>query len=255
MRVRLAFAVAAHLEPDVLLMDEVLAVGDAAFQQKCLSKMGEVAHGGRTVLFVSHNLGAVRSLCSRAIWLEGGTLRGNGAPDEVIAEYLQQMAGELSSDGAVQLSEADGDDGPVRLLSVALKDGDGHVQSQFQSDESVFVEVAYRVKERVTGMRVNLQLKTRTGDLVFVTTDHDQRDELDAHGDYVSRCEIPKALLNTELYTVGVAIGIPGLRVLVPQRDLLTLSIAGVGQHGSSYPERWPGVVAPRLRWTVERAS
>ncbi|MFC1948651.1 ABC transporter ATP-binding protein [Chloroflexota bacterium] len=93
MQVRLAFAVAAHLEPEILLVDEVLAVGDIAFQRKCLDKMEDVARGGRTVIFVSHNMGAIRSLCSRAIWINGGRLVKDGAVDEVIREYEEQQLG------------------------------------------------------------------------------------------------------------------------------------------------------------------
>ena len=88
MAVRLAFAVAAHLDPEVLLIDEVLAVGDAAFQKKCLGKMSEVAGSGRTIIFVSHNMGAIKGLCSRAIWLEGGEVKGDGPVDDVVQQYL-----------------------------------------------------------------------------------------------------------------------------------------------------------------------
>ena len=91
MQVRLAFAVAAHLEPEILLVDEVLAVGDLAFQKKCLGKMGEVAGGGRTILFVSHNMGVLRSLCESAIWLDHGLIIQKGTADEVVSAYLKQQ--------------------------------------------------------------------------------------------------------------------------------------------------------------------
>jgi len=97
MYVRLAFAVAAHLDPEILLVDEVLAVGDAAFQKKCLGKMGDVARGGRTVLFVSHNLIAVQSLCGNAVWLDCGSIVQRGRCSQVVAEYLQSSAGSVSS--------------------------------------------------------------------------------------------------------------------------------------------------------------
>ena len=90
MYVRLAFAVAAHLDPEILLIDEVLAVGDADFQKKCLGKMGEIARGGRTILFVSHNAKAVRELCTRCVWFEGGQIHKNGTTDEIVSEYLER---------------------------------------------------------------------------------------------------------------------------------------------------------------------
>src|SRR4029077_14293110 len=92
MSVRLAFAVAAHLEPEVLIVDEVLAVGDAQFQDKCLGKMGEVSRGGRTVLFVSHNMVAIQSLCSRAIWLQQASLVGDGRARKVVRQYLENIS-------------------------------------------------------------------------------------------------------------------------------------------------------------------
>ena len=92
MYVRLAFAVAAHLEPEILVIDEVLAVGDAAFQRKCLGKMSEVSHGGRTVLFVSHNLAVVRSLCHRAVWFDGGEVKSDGLVSETLSQYIDSDA-------------------------------------------------------------------------------------------------------------------------------------------------------------------
>ena len=108
MQVRLAFAVAAHLEPEVLLVDEVLAVGDAEFQQKCLGKMERVARGGRTVAFVSHNMNAVQTLCSRAIWLESGTIVGQGEVTEQVEAYLNSVRGsmECDSDAPIHLGPA-----------------------------------------------------------------------------------------------------------------------------------------------------
>src|SRR6185503_19592925 len=120
MYMRLAFAVAAHLDPEILIVDEVLAVGDAAFQKKCLGKMGDVAKQGRTVLFVSHNLGAVRSLCTRGIVLAGGALQFDGPVDDAIAGYLASAAGRGAQDGEVSF----GPDGlafaDLAVLSVRL---------------------------------------------------------------------------------------------------------------------------------------
>ena len=124
MYMRLAFAVAAHLEPEILVVDEVLAVGDALFQKKCLAKMGEVGHSGRTILFVSHNMAAVQQLCSRAILLEKGKRVGDGLADEVVRSYLNQGAG--SSEALVELTgkaRPPSVDGRLRLKSININDG------------------------------------------------------------------------------------------------------------------------------------
>jgi lipopolysaccharide transport system ATP-binding protein len=124
MYVRLAFAVAAHLEPEILVIDEVLAVGDAAFQKKCLGKIGEVAHGGRTVLFVSHNLGAIRNLCTEVIWLEGGKIASSGATAKVADQYLRTTIHCSSSSLALDaLPRSAGSGDRLRILSVEFNGG------------------------------------------------------------------------------------------------------------------------------------
>ena len=106
MYVRLAFAVAAHLEPEILIVDEVLAVGDAAFQRKCLGKMGSFAQSGRTVLFVSHNAEAIRALCQRAIWLKDGGLHRDGSADEILEDYCNTAFNELSFSCGIQIMDS-----------------------------------------------------------------------------------------------------------------------------------------------------
>ena len=124
MYVRLAFAVAAHLEPEILVIDEVLAVGDAAFQKKCLGKIGEVAHGGRTVLFVSHNMGAIRNLCTEVMWLEGGKIAAAGPTAQIVDQYLRTTIQSSSSSmdiGSLQRSTGCGN--RLRIMSVEFNEG------------------------------------------------------------------------------------------------------------------------------------
>jgi lipopolysaccharide transport system ATP-binding protein len=136
MYVRLAFAVAAHLEPDVLIVDEVLAVGDAAFQKKCLGKMGDFAQSGRTILFVSHNMEAIRTLCQRGIWLKGGRIYRDGAADDVLEDYFNDTANELA------FSFANRDHGLI-IQKVILKNARGDETSQFRPGEDLIVEITY----------------------------------------------------------------------------------------------------------------
>ncbi len=142
MYVRLAFAVAAHLDPEILIVDEVLAVGDAAFQKKCLGKMGTIAQSGRTVLFVSHNMEAVRSLCQRGIWLKEGRLHKDGKVEEVIEDYFDSLSGENSF-------FCENPEYGFAISRVVLKDGRGQESSQFRPGEDLIVEVNFNARQRI----------------------------------------------------------------------------------------------------------
>jgi lipopolysaccharide transport system ATP-binding protein len=261
MYVRLAFAVAAHLESEILVVDEVLAVGDAAFQKKCLGKMSEVASGhGRTVLFVSHNMGAVSALCSRAIALERGTIASVGPADGVISDYLDGIAGSMAESGRVVWADGAGPgEAGFRLREVSVR---GTLRKSYgfaDTDEPVEFACTYTLGSGCTGARVIFQLITAMGEVAFASTDHDVRlsseGEIRTPGEaeYRSACLIPAGLLNRGNYTIRLRVGIPGSRVLIPDFDACRLSVSGKGLHGSSYDSEWPGVVCPQLPWTVER--
>src|SRR5579871_3778099 len=142
MYMRLAFAVAAHVEPEILLVDEVLAVGDAAFQRKCLGKMGEVARGGRTIVFVSHNLGAIRGLCDRAIWIEHGQLQHQGPTQDTVNRYLASV-----QEGFV-FAEGRRED-KLWIERVLLRGSSGEVTTTFRANEPIRVDVHYQARERI----------------------------------------------------------------------------------------------------------
>jgi lipopolysaccharide transport system ATP-binding protein len=156
MYVRLAFAVAAHLEPEILIIDEVLAVGDAAFQRKCLGKMGSFAQSGRTVLFVSHNMEAVRSLCQRGIWLKDGRLHKDGKADEIIEDYFDSSSDEFS------FSCANPDYGLI-IQKVALKNDRGEESSQFRPGDDLIVEIDYDAQKRLEQPYVTLAVEGING--------------------------------------------------------------------------------------------
>jgi lipopolysaccharide transport system ATP-binding protein len=142
MYVRLAFAVAAHLEPEILIVDEVLAVGDGDFQKKCLGKMGSIAQSGRTVLFVSHNMEAMRSLCQRAIWMKEGRLHKDGTVDSIIEDYFSDSADE------VNFSCSNSDYG-LTIQRVTLKNRQGEERGRFSPGDDLVVEVQYDAQKRV----------------------------------------------------------------------------------------------------------
>jgi lipopolysaccharide transport system ATP-binding protein len=254
MYMRLAFAVAAHLEPETLIVDEVLAMGDAAFQKKCLGKMGDVARTGRTVLFVSHNMAAVRTLCTRALVMTSGTVRFDGAPDDAIAYYLAH-AGPRGGDeeGRVRLDPAAAPPADLHIREIRLCDRAGTVRALFDSTDAIRVEIDYEVTAPLRGARTVLAISTQEGDAAFVSTDHLARDPVQVPGRYTTSCTIPGALLNCRVYVVGVSFEIPWVRPIVPRRDYLSFTISGGGNHGSTSPERWPGVVCPALVWETER--
>jgi lipopolysaccharide transport system ATP-binding protein len=256
MHVRLAFAVAAHLEPEILLVDEVLAVGDAGFQKKCLNKMGDYAGEGRTILLVSHDLGAIRSLCPRAILLEGGRITHDGPVGTVLDSYVSALGlADPLAPGEVVFDEADGSAESIRLRSIRLLGPGGQPSAAFLADSPIPVEITYTVSEEIAHPRFNLHLLTAENETVFVATDHMFRDEIERPGTYRTTCMIPGGLLNRRKYAVGISCDVPRVRVLVPMKVHLSFTVIGDGNQATQFSEDWPGAVCPRVLWTVEPLS
>jgi lipopolysaccharide transport system ATP-binding protein len=162
MRVRLGFAVAAHLEPEILLVDEVLAVGDGDFQRKCLRAMDNLRSGGRTVLFVSHNLVAVENLCSRAIWIDNGQIRKDGPAREVIEAYMSGFA--AADPGNVDLRSADRRGiGGIRYTGIEFLDGDNRPKNLIRSGDSLVVRLHYAAEHRIANPSFGFEIYTNLG--------------------------------------------------------------------------------------------
>ena len=168
MRLRLGFAVAAHLDPDVLIVDEVLAVGDAGFQKKCIATMADLRNGGRTVLFVSHNMAAVENLCSRGIWIDKGQLRMDGPSKDVIKAYLSTYAGEDSQNSALAVEGRMGS-GEVRYTDVKLLAQDGTPSRVIQSGDAMTLRLHFRASEQVLQPNFIVRFYTSMGTLVSET--------------------------------------------------------------------------------------
>ena len=195
MYTRLAFAVAAHLEPEILFVDEVLAVGDAAFQKKCLGKMGEVARGGRTVLFVSHNMAAIESLCHHVAWIDKGRLRLIGKPGEVVASYLLDSASGSSTFRGKT----------VNVSKVVLKDGQSVPTSVFSPGDDIEVEIHYSSPIRFDKVYFRISMGNEQGSLFAADM------LLDGHlesicGEGVIECKFMSVPLLPGTYTVRLAI-------------------------------------------------
>lgn len=169
MRLRLGFAVAAHLEPDVLIVDEVLAVGDAGFQKKCISAMQDMRSGGRTVLFVSHNMAAVENLCSRGIWIVDGQTRMDGPAHAVIEAYMASFA---SPKNANDLSGIDGrrGGGEIRFTRLEFLSSEGEVQPVTRAGKSIVFRLHYRANEDIVRPSFGLGIATELGTSVTITT-------------------------------------------------------------------------------------
>jgi lipopolysaccharide transport system ATP-binding protein len=253
MYVRLAFAVAAHLEPDILLLDEVLAVGDAAFQRKCLGKMGEVARQGRTVLFVSHNMAAISRFCPRCVWLDEGRVRLFDDSTRVVAEYLavgSDDAGEVT----FPLHAAPGSDN-IRLLAVRTKNGRGEKAALLASNEPVTIEIEYQTLRDTIGLRVGLHLVTADGAVLLSTKDLDvlPEDLRRPAGRYKSSCELPPDFFNTGQYFVSVGADFPMVQSHFSLDRLLSFQIEAVGGAGGHIPDGRLGFIRMKFPWVVEQ--
>jgi lipopolysaccharide transport system ATP-binding protein len=197
MTVRLAFAVAAHLEPEILIIDEVLAVGDIAFQKKCLGKMNEVAKTGRTVLFVSHDISAVNALCQNAILLHEGSILKSGATEEVTKYYLDSANKLYSPITWIPLSNAGG--GEIELNGIVVEQT-GNATNVVSCRSPFSITIDYDITRVVRGSRFFLILRNSKGELVFTTSDYDvpTPSAIDREaGHFLSRIQVPGGLLKT----------------------------------------------------------
>ncbi len=256
MYVRLAFAVAAHLEPEILLMDEVLAVGDAVFQKKCLGKMEEVGKEGRTVLFVSHNMAAVSRLCRNSLWIDQGKVVAFGTTESVINGYLS--AHELEGgEYHHSLPESIQEDGRVRLLRVSVKNEDGKVAQGIAIDAPFYLEMEYEIRTRIGDVRIGYRLDAADGTVVFISQDTDPEGLglLREPGRYISRCTIPGNLLNSGRYFVTVACDSPMKEMLFLKENILSFVIRLTGRVGGSIPDGRVGVIRLPLKWDIYRLS
>jgi lipopolysaccharide transport system ATP-binding protein len=256
MYLRLAFAVAAHLEPEILVVDEVLAVGDAEFQRKCLGKMNDVAQQGRTVLFVSHNMSAILRLTQDAIVMQKGQLVLRAPTSEAVDFYLasgQAQAGERAWDA----DEVPASGAPFVPLALRVKDPRGSVVDSFRSTEPLTIEMEYRLTAPVTGLRVGVYLSTVRGEYVFTSFDVDDADLYEKHatrqpGHYVSRCQLPGDLLNEGRYILGVNASSFGVKRYFMDENALAFNIDPMGAPGMQWAEPRQGPLRPRLGWVIE---
>jgi lipopolysaccharide transport system ATP-binding protein len=256
MYMRLAFAVAAHLESDILLVDEVLAVGDADFQKKCLGKMHDVARQGRTVLLVSHNMLSILRLCKKVVWLNRGQVEMAGPSEEVISKYLLRKSpaqGEYVCDEA-----AAADASKVLIRAVRIRNGGGEVSATIDARQPFDVEIDYEIFEPISFIWVGFVISTVSGIDVLAAADGDVDHyitSLREPGRYTSVCRIPGNLFNAGSYTVSAyaakTLMGTGAEIFTFLEHVLTFNIEHPGGIGSYMPSPRVGVLSPKLSWEV----
>jgi lipopolysaccharide transport system ATP-binding protein len=254
MYVRLAFAVAAHLEPEILIVDEVLSVGDVGFQKKCLGKMGDVARTGRTVLFVSHNLGAVTQLCNRGIVIKGGEIVFDGKPTEAISTYVDDMRTSYGS-----ITFADEPDKDMQILSISVVSPDGEVVTSQPHTEPFSILLKYRVSNWREGAHVCLDVFNESGTRLLWATDVQTVEELSVEresGIYNARITIPEMILTPGFYYFTT--GIYAQNRMTPfdhRENAVSIEILDGGSFLSNFGIRSHAATMIPLRWETTLAA
>lgn len=239
MYVRLAFAVAAHLEPEVLIVDEVLAVGDAHFQKKCLGKMGEVAKQGRTVLFVSHNMGAIAHLCARGITLENGNISFNGTAQEAVNYYNRNILARAETNGLpahrIFSAAVNGNKGDVAIISIEILDLEGNPKNIVGTWDSVTFRIRYSSLKYIERASVVLQVNSLDGiTLMLLSTQPDGVLPLSFEpGIHSVDCIINQVPLTAGHYVIGAGLAIPGIEYLWRQPNLGVMTVVERDVYGS----------------------
>jgi lipopolysaccharide transport system ATP-binding protein len=256
MYLRLAFAVAAHLEPEILLVDEVLAVGDAAFQRKCLERMGHVAQVGRTILFVSHNMSAILRLCPKAILLEAGQIVSY-APSAAVVEQYQNTGMQTGAEKIWREEELLNTCGPFRPLALQVRNANGTVTDLVRSSQTFSIEIKYQMKAPMRDLHVQIKLYTALGELLFISSDRDdllrhERYLIRAPGYYVSRCRIPANLLNKGIYVVGISASVPNINRYFWDQHSVKFIVDSTDGVGCQWAEERGGFFCPALQWDIE---
>jgi lipopolysaccharide transport system ATP-binding protein len=252
MYVRLAFAVAAHLEPEILVVDEVLAVGDARFQKKCMGRMGEVGKEGRTVLFVSHNMGAVSELCNRAILLSDGKLVADGSTAYVIGKYLQ--AGNKSSFIQMQANSRH----PVYVTHIRLADSSGELLGRVELGADAILEIGFTVEERLSNVNMAVLL-SRSGTSLIFSHDNDLTPVLMQEprepGNYFARIVLPLSRFKEGNYSIEVHVG-AGATNMTSQDASITFDIENyeINTNDKGYRADRPGHLYWPLKWDISKS-
>lgn len=257
MYIRLAFAVAAHLDPEILVVDEVLAVGDAAFQKKCLGKMGSVSKEGRTVLFVSHNMTAIRNLCKRTIWLDKGTILQDGSTYAVTEAYLQKSLRAESISDINTLIKLLPPDPAFQLNSVKVCQK-GKMTNIVLNGSPVDFEIRYTVLQRTTGLRIYFDLLDEDQNILIRTFQDDDADAIPTTepGEYISAATIPANTLSPHEYEIRIRAGIFNVRSCTGDGVGIPLKVEYSSKVNRAYPQdAIRSKLQPIIPWQTKKVS
>ena len=249
MYVRLAFAVAAHLETEILLIDEVLAVGDIAFQQKCLGKMGEVTRRGRTIVFVSHNMAAIERICERCLVIDQGKIVADGSPDEAIGAYLSENAGGMYVWRRDQPTEAD-----AFFTEISLRDEAGKPVEFVRTDTDPVLNIEYRVRRPRPRMCLSIGLLDQLGSQIFRSAPIDCGAELPkSPGTYHWKIRFPEHLLLARHYKIFASLWEPIADSIdnIDKVDQISVPVEAGDTVTTLEPRGRPGIIAVRCKWEL----
>ncbi len=252
MKVRLAFSVAAHLDPEILIIDEVLSVGDAEFQKKCLGRMSQVATGGKTILFVSHDMRAVANLCSRVLLLENGSITKSGDPLKIIQSYLASKAASSFTWFAPTFEE---NGTAINLLNATVLSSDSKPIDMVSFASGFNIAITYQIKQPIKNCVIYSRLSDQMGNDIWTSWDRDsspENTELRYPGAYISICKVPPFIMRPGQYKISLGAMIPGRKVFESHNDAISLDISPIG-----YPlnnERI-GIITPLFEWEVKKSG
>lgn len=253
MYMRLAFAVAAHLESEILIVDEVLAVGDAQFQKKCLGKMNSLAKNeGRTVLFVSHNMGAIKQLCTKVIYLDKGFINNIGSTNKIIDIYEKKT---VKSVNGVWINEIYNEDAVIEEIKIC--DEKDNIRNNFFNDEDIKIKMKIKILEQLTALKVGFDL-VRNSEVVFRTqqVDGDIKNIYNKNDECELVCRVPKLLLNAGEYLIFPLLTIHCIKSLMPYEPVLSFDVKINAKknifHYVLNENNHPGYVFPMLNWSIK---
>jgi len=247
MKVRLGFAVAAHLEPEILVVDEVLAVGDAEFQKKAIGKMKDVAKGGgRTVLFVSHNMTAVKSLCRSGVLLENGMVKETGPIDDIVGHYLR---GDNETDNHKYWSNPTIKKESFELLEIGVRRKGHNFDDVIRMDQESELYIRYRLKEHYESLHMSFHCKNEQGEKIFASVGYGQYEPKHEKGEYELICDFPANFFNFGTFSIDLIVAKNKVNVLAREEDIISFTISNKAIELGSWMGRMPGDLTPQLTY------